>query len=186
MKIESADYFEGLSLILKNVDNLHFAARDFFSKEKYRLAFFFAFTAWEELGKANILLDHWHKKAISKEEWESPKLFKGHVKKIVTQRNRMAYELIKNFLDNNPDKTPDNGPIKVVTNSDFLPTYLKIRNDCLYIGYNFVENKWINPHEIKDLKKHTSGLLDEVHASIRAMHYRIKRDFKEISRYKDE
>ena len=64
MGIESKDYFDGLSLILKNADDMHIIARDYFSKENHRLAFFFAFTAWEELGKANNLLDHWHKKSM--------------------------------------------------------------------------------------------------------------------------
>lgn len=181
MKIEFAEYFDGLSLILKNADELHAIALDLFSQEKYRVAFFFAFTAWEELGKANMLLDHWHKKSISKVEWSSSKLFKGHVRKIITQRNRMTYELIKNFLDNNPDKNPGNEPVVVRGNDDFLSTYQNIRNDCLYVGYDFKNNAWKNPAEISDLKRITSGILAEVNTSCRTIQYRIKRDFNEIS-----
>ena len=68
-KLLKEKYSEGISLIFANATSLQKKSETYFQNDDYRSALFFSFTALEELGKASLLLNNYHKKSISEGEW---------------------------------------------------------------------------------------------------------------------
>lgn len=177
-KIPSLKYPQGLTIIIENIFSLHDLAKTLFNEGHIRVSFVLAFTAWEEIGKADMLLDYWHKESITRKEWTSSRLFRGHLKKIQKARIRLGNEIVDALIKTNPELNPDGNPIKVHMNVRNLKNYEKIRNHCLHVGYDFKNQEWISPSKLNNLTTLTKGMISEIKAALNALIYRMRLEYK--------
>ena len=163
--------------IIENIVTLTAWSNEQFENENFRISFVLAFTAWEEIGKANMLLDFWYKKSINQNEWNSSKLFRGHLKKIQKARTQLGYEVIDALVKTNPELNPDGKQLKVHMNVDHLKQYERTRNFCLHVGYDFNNQEWISPFKLINMKTTTKGMISEINVALNALIYRMRMKF---------
>jgi len=140
--IVKSEYIQGLEIIEDNIISLYKVALKAYNEYNYRLAYFIAFTIWEELGKAHYLIDNWQKESITKEDWCSKKTYRSHPKKIARARNALTQSLVEELIRRNPQLNPEGGEIIVHYDTKCMEKkYSNLRDSCIHVDYDFKLSK---------------------------------------------
>ncbi len=117
----------------------------------FRQVAFFSIVALEEIGKALFLLESYEKgDPLTRKEWQDRRSFYSHLKKLHKAREKHAERVKKDLRESLPGLK---GPISIV---GFTPEDIEklwnLRNDLLFVDYNFGEKKWRHPQRLGDMK----------------------------------
>ena len=102
----------------------------------------------EEIGKAAILLNHWDEEFIEYKQYRNELL--NHKKKITEAERLEALNIVEVFNIVPREAIIDSGLVRE-PDSEMITDLVHLRNDSVYVDYNFYENCWkIPPKEMKD------------------------------------
>ncbi|MCJ7631015.1 AbiV family abortive infection protein [Candidatus Bathyarchaeota archaeon] len=162
-EIVKSEYIQGLKIMEDNIISLYKVALKAYNENNYRLAYFIAFTIWEELGKAHYLLDNWQNKSIARKDWCSKKTFRGHGKKIARARNALTQSLVEELIRINPQLNPGGGKVIVDYDTKYMEKkYTSLRDSCLHVDYDFILSKWGSPLNMDNIEWESKMLISEI------------------------
>ena len=109
-------------------------------------AFYLGSIAWEEYGKAFLILENWDKEKIDREMWKN---------KFTRHRTKMGYVLRvsdreRRRRDSMLGMDFGNKDLKESIDEDFLKSIDDIRDSCRYIDFDFEEEEWKSPLDVDD------------------------------------
>jgi len=140
-KIPKKSYLEGLRLSQKNAERLFSKANELFNKKQILAAFLIGLAAYEEVGKALLILKYWDDESISKNQWD--KWFKDHKKKLITATERMVIAFKK--LHAEIDGIEVSACELDKKDTDMIHNLIIMRTGCLYVDYNNDSQRFIEP-----------------------------------------
>lgn len=144
--IPRSSFPEGLALCERNAERLFEKARKSFRRKEFLCAFILGFTAWEEFGKAALILEKWDEEFIGKKTWK--KRFIKH--KAKTDRaqyvsDRILLEEVSRQVD------LDWKGQEIRLDDEYLRKLRDLRTQkALYVNYNFRDKIWESPIEVED------------------------------------
>lgn len=117
----------------------------------YRQVAFFSIVALEAIGKALFLLESLEKGVpLTRKEWKDHRSFFNHLQKLRKAREKHVDRVQKELRVILPGLK---APISIV---GFAPEDIeklwKLRNDLLFVDYNFGEKRWDHPQRLGDMK----------------------------------
>ena len=148
-------FLEGLRICEMNAEKLMNDAEKAFEEELYSYAYFLGFTSREEFGKALLFIKYWNENLINKNTWH--KEFRKHEPKIIESGKVTDYDLLDEIKKIRPNANIILlGPLH--PKKEFLRLF-NLRNDTLLVGFNFDEQKWKSPFNIKDIEQEASEMI---------------------------
>ena len=140
--IPKTAFAEGLTLSEKNGNRLHDKALQAFRRKDFVCAYILGFSAWEEFGKALLILKHWNEEFIERDTWN--KEFIKHLSKI----RRAKYISDKALLEELGFLSED---VEIRLDEKYLRKMHEMRtSSCLYVDFDFEEKVWKSPMQIDD------------------------------------
>lgn len=139
--IPNQDIPEGVRLAIKNAKSLLEEAQLLYNNKRFARSTALAILAYEEIAKAAILRDKWHKgEGISKHQWE--KRIKEHV-----QKAKIAYQQFVEGIDDLTKKTLDRKIIDSLLSSmtGTAQNMKTLRESCIYVDWDSKNRKWLIP-----------------------------------------
>lgn len=154
--IEQARFSKGIKLSYENAKRLNILSVKYFQKKLYEGSFFLAFAAWEEIGKALMILEKkLNDEPISKTEWKNR--LKSHRKKIETAYRVHDLSLTESIFGSEYADKFRSGEYTLMIDEEFLKKMADYRLGGVYVDYLFETNEWGLPMDF------SGGLAINVH-----------------------
>ena len=162
-------FHRGIVLCWRNARKLLKLSDEAYRKECYHASYLLGLASMEEIGKAAIILNHWHEDFITYKQYKKELL--NHKKKITEAERLEPLNLVEVFglapreaiIDSGMIREPDHKAINNMIN---------LRTGSMYVDYNFDENYWSVPS--KEMKKQASEILTKAYFSRRYLHNELR------------
>lgn len=153
-KIPKEHYHRGIVLCWRNSRRLLKLCDEAFSKECYLASYLLGFAAWEEVGKATVILNHWNEEHIKYKEYLME--VRNHKFKI-TEADKLEVPNLVEILRLTTREALLDWEYFREPNLIELNKFLNLRLDSVHVNYNFDGHSWEVPR--KDMKQNALDVM---------------------------
>lgn len=139
-------FAKGLELCEKNGERLLKDSIQAFQRRAFVCAFILGFTAWEEFGKASLILEYWNEDLVKYATWK--KEFRSHRFKIHQARYISDKTLLRGVSKELGLTQKDLQ--EIIVDEEYLKKVHEMRKRCLHVDFDFKGKVWKSPIEIDD------------------------------------